>query len=596
VLTAQDGDKHTTLRNAAIKLASLIAHGLSEQHITDGLKDAAERNGCDIGYAHKTIADGIAYGKLHPREIPDRQPAQATEQTNTETGELPVPSALVMRGLAALGYSFRLNECDNVIEVNGKHLDDILEAEITTHAWDANVKPKGLIKPAYMTDAAQHAYHPVKDYLTGLQWDGADHITALSTHLHSDDTPIVYDDGTRARLCAVYLKRWLVGAVAKALDRKQNVMLVLAGPQNIGKSALAKWLCSGIPDRFIEGPIRVEDKDSSVRLMSRFIWEVSELDATTRRSDVSALKDFITRDEVTVRKAYGRHDTIKPALASMIGTVNECAGFLSDESGNRRFMVTSITSIDWGYTKIDINQLWAQAVALYRAGEPWRLTPRESKEQAERNQSYDVESALDGWLPKWFDLAAGPTELMTSADIIDHLRAKEIRLNGNERAQAMEISRILARHKVEKVRTNSWRGYRGIAPRDNPVTTYSTEVVTENSAPQSQNDNVTTCDNLKPNEDKSSVEDTPTLACAKSEKSASMKAVVTGCHVVTNAAASGKSGDNLPREVVTSGTSEVVTPAFKPIPRRPMNVNERLALQQQEAELAAIGEADEDLF
>ena len=91
---------------------------------------------------------------------------QASETTNTPVpDDLPLPSTLVMRGLAALGYTFRLNLCDNVIEVNGQPLDDILEAEITTHAWDGNVKPKGLIKPAYTTDAAQHAYHPVKEYL-----------------------------------------------------------------------------------------------------------------------------------------------------------------------------------------------------------------------------------------------------------------------------------------------------------------------------------------------------------------------------------------------------------------------------------------------
>ncbi len=429
----------------------------------------------------------------------------ATAQANADAPQL--PSQIVVQGLHSLGYTFRLNECDNTVEVNGKPIDDVIEAEIFTRAWDAQIKPKGLITPASVTEAARNAYHPVKDYLNGLTWDGIDHIGALADHLSSDDPPVVAPDGTRQPLHTLYLKRWLIGAAAKVLDRRQNMMLVLSGPQNTGKSYLARWLCSGIPDRFIEGPIRVDDKDHSLRLMSRFLWEVSELDATTRRSDVSALKDFITRDEVTVRKAYGRHEVNKPAIASMIGTVNECAGFLSDESGNRRFLVTSITAIDWSYTKIDVNQIWAQAVALYRAGEPWRLLPHEASHQAARNQAYDVESTLDGWLPRWFDLAAGPDALMTASDIVDHLRSKEINLNGNERSQAMELSRVLGRLGVEKERRHGWRGYRGIAPRDVPVSTYpprvnlSPEVDTQDTASESPCVNRVNRVNLNPIEE-----------------------------------------------------------------------------------------------
>src|SRR5262249_375212 len=153
----------------------------------------------------------------------------------------------------------RLNLCDNTIEVNGKPIDDVMEAEITTRAWDAQIKPQGLIKPAYTTDAARNAYHPVQDYLNSLEWDGKDHIAALANYLTCPDAPIVYDDGTTAPLHHVYLKRWMVGAVAKVLAQAQNLMLVTVGPQDIGKSAFASWLCSGIPDRFIEDPIRTED-------------------------------------------------------------------------------------------------------------------------------------------------------------------------------------------------------------------------------------------------------------------------------------------------------------------------------------------------
>jgi hypothetical protein len=75
VLRAPQGQKHHTLRNAAIKLGSLLwTSHITEREITDGLQNAAERNACDVGYAHRTIADGIAYGNARPRTIADRQP------------------------------------------------------------------------------------------------------------------------------------------------------------------------------------------------------------------------------------------------------------------------------------------------------------------------------------------------------------------------------------------------------------------------------------------------------------------------------------------------------------------------------------------
>jgi putative DNA primase/helicase len=242
------------------------------------------------------------------------------------------------------------------------------------------------------------------------------------------------------------------------------MMLVLAGPQKVGKSTFAHWLCSGLPDYFIEGPINPNDKDSDVRLMSRWIWEVGELDATTRKQDISALKAFITKQTVTVRKAYGRHDTVKNAVASMIGTVNEGAGFLADETGSRRFWITRIDLINFAYRNLSVDQVWAQAVALYRQGEPWSLNDSEYARQEDQNAQYDVESVLDGWITKHFEVTHHSGDRMTASDIADHLSSVGVRLHGSERAQAMEISRVLARYRLVKHKAGGWRGYIGIRP------------------------------------------------------------------------------------------------------------------------------------
>lgn len=133
--------------------------------------------------------------------------------------------------------------------------------------------------------------------------------------------------------------------------------------------------CQTNGDYFIEAPINTDDKDSEIRLISAWIWEVSELGATTRKADYEALKAFLTTRKVTVRKPYGRHDISKPALASFIGTINNSSGIFSDPTGSRRFLVSKIEEINWDYSvSIDPTDVWAEAMAAYLAGESWKLT------------------------------------------------------------------------------------------------------------------------------------------------------------------------------------------------------------------------------
>ncbi|HEU4984619.1 MAG TPA: VapE domain-containing protein, partial [Nitrososphaera sp.] len=191
------------------------------------------------------------------------------------------------------------------------------------------------------------------------------------------------------------------------------------------------------------------------------------LDATTRRADVSALKDIITKRDVTVRKAYGQYDTTKPALASFIGTVNDSTGFLTDDTGNRRFLVASIDSIDWSYQQLDRDQLWAEALAAYRSGVPWQPLPHERAAQDEQNKLHEVESLWDGWISSYFyvgGLAVG--HRMTASEIVDVLRTRyDIRPSGSARQQAMEIARVLKRLGARQVRTKAWRGYEDVLPK-----------------------------------------------------------------------------------------------------------------------------------
>lgn len=305
-------------------------------------------------------------------------------------------SAEYLKTLSELGYSFRMRALDDLIEVNGQPLSDPLRAEIRTRMRDLGYKGLTAIEDAYTAWAYRHQYHPVKDYLNQLTWDGREHISNLAGYFR-DDHADVYKDVTNKTgyignmVFYLWLRRWLIGAVGKALEARQNVLLVLDSHQAAGKSFFVRWLGSVLPHYFSEAPLNPDDKDSWIRLMSIFVWELGELGSVTRRSDRESLKHLISSRIVTVRKPYHRFDTIKPALASLIGTINNEAGFLTDPTGNRRFLVCRLTNIDWGYAQqVDPHQIWAEAVALYKTGEPCLPTADETRLQNAINDEYLV--------------------------------------------------------------------------------------------------------------------------------------------------------------------------------------------------------------
>jgi predicted P-loop ATPase len=369
-----------------------------------------------------------------------------------------------MKELERLGYTFKMNLMNDALEVCGEPITDPLRSKIKRDLRDLGyTRHLSAAEDAYIAYGYEHSYHPIQDYLEGLQWDGLPHIKRLASYF-TDAHKNSCDAG--GNVFYKFFNRWMIGTVAKALDYKQNVMFVLDGPQGIGKSYFVRWLASGVsPHFFLEKAINPQDKDDEVRLISKWIWEVAELGATARKTDREALKHFISVRQVTVRKPYGRYDVVKPALASLIGTINDEAGFLTDPTGNRRFLVCTIDKIDWNYlNNIDVDLVWAEAVNKYKTGQDGEfVTDEEEKLQKCLNEMYMIDDPfVIGLIQKCF---ANPDDTIeshwaSSNDILRFLGYDPPR-RGDTMALASAAKKLGLRKGKDKA-TNKINGYYGV--------------------------------------------------------------------------------------------------------------------------------------
>lgn len=373
--------------------------------------------------------------------------------------------------LSGNGWSFRLNTLDNAVEVNGDRLSDIDESLIITYVRDTT-PPKAKISKEEVRDvinvmAHENQYHPIREYLDGLVWDGKDHIAELSRYFVDGHDGITYANGKKLPVFYVFFSKWMISVVAKTYAAStvaaQSPMLVLSGAQDMGKSTFVRWLASGRLSYYNESDIKPESEDHKRLLATKWIWEVGELGATTRKADVESLKHFLTMVDATFRVPYGRYHLRKPALASFVGTVNPDKvrdGFLADNTGNRRFLTIELKSVKHAYEKtLDPNQLWAQAVAQYKQGVDWRLNATEKAVRDRINGGNMIKEPVADWLFKYFDIDPAEDWEMPVSDIVDLLQERGVK--DNTKSLQMAVSKVLVGEglrKNESARPRTWIG------------------------------------------------------------------------------------------------------------------------------------------
>lgn len=373
---------------------------------------------------------------FHPRQIEYRK--------NKDTGEFEFKGAVgtaenLERLCKAYGIRFRYNELAHAIElfVEGEVLGGDLAKNIQISMVENLARINNYPAPQVMSNidevAFKNAYNPAADWVRSAPWDGVSRIDDLL------GTLTLHPDQDKA-FAAVLFRKWLLGATAILTGKaeKFEFVLTLVDPMGgLGKTRWANRLC---PKAWMADGVTLDtrDKDSVLQVTSKWIVELGELDATFKRSDISALKAFLSRAHDEVRPAYARASNLYARRTAFMASVNRVK-FLVDDTNNRRFWPIQVTSVNYEH-QIDMQQVWAEALAAVEAGETWYLTAEQNVQIGDSNETFRAVDPIEELLDRAYDPELDCTRELTATEV-----GQEIGLGVPSQTQAMKIGSHLTK-------------------------------------------------------------------------------------------------------------------------------------------------------
>ena len=254
------------------------------------------------------------------------------------------------------------------------------------------------IQKAISIVADCNRYHPIRDYLNSLEWDGTERIRyALPRFLGAEESEYTYEA----------LKLFMLGAISRVFKPgcKFEVMLCLVGGQGAGKSTFYRLLA--VRDEWFSDDLKKLDDDNVYRkIQGHWIIEMSEMIATANAKSIEEIKSFLSRAKETYKVPYETHPADRLRQCVFGGTSNTMDFLPLDRSGNRRFLPVMVNPEraevhileDEAASRAYIDLMWAEAMFIYRNG-PVRLTlskdmDRELRELQKQFMPEDTKAGL----------------------------------------------------------------------------------------------------------------------------------------------------------------------------------------------------------
>ena len=269
----------------------------------------------------------------------------------------------------------------------------------------------------------ENKYHPIRDYLESLVWDGIPRIENMLPHFLGAE---------KSKYTIGVMKMHMLAAISRIYEPgiKYDIMLCLVGSQGAGKSTFFKYLAIK-EEWFSDNLDHLDDENIYRKLQNHWIIEMGEMKATITAKNIEQIKSFLSRQKETYKVPYEVHPEDRPRQCVFCGTSNDLNFLPLDRTGNRRFapVMTDMSKAEVhildneAESKAYIEQAWAEAMVLYRQGNVFLGFTKEIEEEAKRLEKINIGAGKE---VQEFLERHGSTPLKTAATLAELVRRPEL--------------------------------------------------------------------------------------------------------------------------------------------------------------------------
>ena len=330
-------------------------------HLDVHLKDICELAGTTLLQACAAEFSSDVTEEVNVVEQTLRNAARATLAINKGGAILPVPGNLakILRLDPTWGPRLSTNEMTHEVMYDGDVKDDHFVNKV--QEWIQDIYhlnfPNSEVQSKLATQAAENMIHPVREWFKTLKWDGVSRIERIPKEILRSTSPVAQE----------YMRCALIGAVRRCFEPgvKLDTVVVFVGGQGNFKSTFWKLLVG--EKWFNDSPLNLDDKDGAMVMHRKFCTELAELEGVTSNKAVERIRAFISSSTDIFRPPYGHNVVTFPRSNFLVGTANRDE-LLVDPTGSRRFWPIKCGRIHLELVSEWREQIWAEAVALYRRG------------------------------------------------------------------------------------------------------------------------------------------------------------------------------------------------------------------------------------
>ena len=399
---------------------------------------------------------------------PEAQPNEATEPAKPKKERTPAKPAKAIRVSDYLAdfYEIRYNIVSNELLLREEGSKDFETLENEQGLWfelaENNIDVSvDLMKNVLIAKAAK--FDPLRNYFENLP-EKRGVIDEIARYVQTRGTPDPENPEQEIKLnFAHHLKKHLVRTVACALDESyfNKQCLVMIGGQNVGKSSFCEWF---LPPALLDyGSSSFSfDKDGEIALGGNLLVFLDEL-ANFERTDIKQLKAILAKQFIKVREPYGKKAIRRPRRASFFATTNE-AEFLTDSTGNVRFVCIELEYINFNYSKeIDVDDVWAEAYTLYKSGYKGDLNKAEIAEIERINAQHSITCVETELIQRYFSKPDATNKLheehLTATEIKQYIQSYHPSERINLKKLGEELRRLIGRPVTARRGNQTPKGY-----------------------------------------------------------------------------------------------------------------------------------------